>query len=483
MPEMNGFELCRQLKLDKTLNHIPLIFYTATYTDARDEELAMSLGASRFVLKPTEPEKLLAIIDDVIQESLDGHLPTPTKLQKPRQTIDELYSDSLSRKLQKKIDELEVQKRQIQLLTNALPVLIAEIDQEGRLRYVNQTYTQWYQRPYNYLIGQLLQDTLDEASYAVMMPYITQALAGERVTYEALLSFADGKERSISAQYIPYVDDKEQWCGFFALISDITQHKHHEQELKLHREQLETLVTQRTKQLEASKNDLEAFCYSVSHDLRAPLRAVSGFSEALAEDYGEMLDDVGHDYLRRIVNGTRQMTTLIHDLLSLYRISRNDMDTQIVDVSQIAHDVADDIQNNDSHKQIHFTIQNGISINADHGLLRIVLQNLFDNACKFHTGKNPIEIHFGSQIQNGQTILFVQDNGIGFEMAMATKIFTAFHRLHSQEEYPGTGIGLASVQRIIERHHGKIWAESVPGEGATFYFVLNLPSELLSQEA
>jgi signal transduction histidine kinase len=243
-------------------------------------------------------------------------------------------------------------------------------------------------------------------------------------------------------------------------------------ELQRARDEMEQRVIARTVQLEAANKELESFSYSVSHDLRAPLRGIDGFSQALLEDYGDHLDAQGKSYLQRVRAASQRMAELIDDMLSLSRVSRGEMKSETVDLGALAQNIAAELQNADRRRQVEFTIAAGLLAKGDTRLLRVVLENLLRNAWKF-TGKNSTaKIEVGVDRQNGQAVYFVRDDGAGFDMAFAEKLFGAFQRLHSSTEFQGTGIGLATVQRVIRRHGGRVWAESKVGQGATFYFTL-----------
>ncbi|MDD5189822.1 MAG: PAS domain S-box protein, partial [Dehalococcoidales bacterium] len=238
------------------------------------------------------------------------------------------------------------------------------------------------------------------------------------------------------------------------------------------RAESEEKLRQRTNELEASNREIEAFSYSVSHDLRAPLRALDGFSHIVLEDYGHKLDDTAKDYLNRIRKASQDMSQLIDDMLKLSRITRADLYFDDVDISAIAQSIAGELRAAQPERQAEFTIMPQMVANVDRQLLTIALRNLLDNAWKF-TSKCPVtRIEVGFTEQGGEKTYYIKDNGSGFDMAYADKIFRPFSRLHSEREFGGTGIGLAIVQRIIDRHGGRVWTEAAKGEGATFYFIL-----------
>jgi PAS domain S-box-containing protein len=255
-------------------------------------------------------------------------------------------------------------------------------------------------------------------------------------------------------------------------IRDITARKQTEAIIHKFNAELERRVKESTAQFTAANKELVAFSYSVSHDLRTPLRSIDGFSQALLEEYGNKLDDTGKTYLERIRKATQHMGRLIDDMLKLSRITQAEFKLEAVDLSKVVRAIAEAQKKENPDRSVDVIIQESIIVQGDPNLMQIVLENLLDNAWKF-TGKEAHpRIEFGTTVRDGKTACFIRDNGAGFDMAYVDKLFGAFQRLHKTAEFPGTGIGLATVRRIINRHGGHIWAEGEVGKGATFYFTL-----------
>ncbi|HLZ11033.1 MAG TPA: PAS domain S-box protein [Candidatus Acidoferrum sp.] len=256
-------------------------------------------------------------------------------------------------------------------------------------------------------------------------------------------------------------DESGRLRGFVKVTRDISERRRAEQE-----------SLQRNAELEVANRELEAFSYSVSHDLRAPLRGIDGFSQAILEDFAQQLDDTGKDYLRRIRAGTQRMGTLIDDLLDLSRVTRAEIHRETIDLSALANEIAADLRAGQPERKVEFKISAGLKAEGDSRLMRVALQNLLGNSWKFTSKRTQAQIEFGLDRSSGQCTYFVRDNGAGFEQAYVARLFGAFQRLHSMNEFPGTGIGLATVQRIVHRHGGKVWAEGLVDRGATIYFTL-----------
>ncbi|MBI5361197.1 MAG: hypothetical protein HZA48_11525 [Planctomycetes bacterium] len=259
--------------------------------------------------------------------------------------------------------------------------------------------------------------------------------------------------------------------GVMALRTQIARLRAEKDVLTLNKE-LEQRVIERTRLLESANKELEAFSYSVSHDLRAPLRSIDGFSQAILEDYSGKMEEECRSYLNRIRAASQRMAQLIDDILKLSRVTRVEMHSDSVDLSGICLSVAAELQKTANERKVEFVIKPGITVKGDSRLLHIAFENLLGNAWKFTSKREGARIEFGSMQKDGQPAYFIRDNGVGYDMAYSDKLFRAFQRLHTESEFPGTGIGLATVQRIINRHGGLVWSEGKIDEGAVFYLTL-----------
>lgn len=299
------------------------------------------------------------------------------------------------------------------------------------------------------------------------------AKSGELVGEWRIRRRNDGKVRWIIARGKILFDDAGKPWRMIGINMDVTERKEAEEQVRKLNAELEQRVMQRTAQLEAANKELEAFTYSVSHDLRAPLRHISGFSKILSEEFGSALPADAQHHLRRIEEGTVRMGQLVDDLLNLARVGRRDLSLQAVSLKSLAEEVIASLQSDLEGRTVEWKIGDLPYVDCDAGLMKQVFQNLLSNAVKFTRPRRQAVIEIGREERYGSTGIFVRDNGVGFSMKYADKLFGVFQRLHRVEDFEGTGVGLATVHRIIQKHGGRIWAEAELDKGATFYFSLD----------
>lgn len=344
--------------------------------------------------------------------------------------------------------------------------------------------TVWRNDAYEVLFGHPVTDFGNDSEYwislvhpeerATVRKMIEDALAARLPSWacEYRVRRADGSYAWVFDRgYVIHEDDGRP-LRMIGAMQDITARRVAEDEVRRLNAELESRVRDRTAQLQTAMKELETFAYSVSHDLRAPLRAIDGFTQAIVEDCATLLDDTGRGYLERVRKGCARMGALIENLLELSRVTRADMHRTPVDLAQLACSVLAEVVHTEPREGVDVTIHPMPAARCDPGLLRIALTNLLANAWKFTRHTAAPRIEFGTADQDGVTVYFVRDNGAGFDMGHAAMLFAPFRRLHSEAEFEGSGVGLATVQRIVSRHGGRIWAESRPEGGATFFFTL-----------
>jgi len=373
------------------------------------------------------------------------------------------FADGVATTLGEALRAKNARQRNREILESINDAFVA-CDAALHITYVNERMAQFWQRPAEQLIGMSLEAFARRPEDAeVIANYRAAIVSGKSSSFE---TFMVERQRWFETRVYPFAG------GVAGYVRDITRRKAAELQIRELNVELERRVRERTHQLELANADLEAFSYSVSHDLRAPLRAIDGFSQALEEDCAATLDGEGLRYLERVRAAAKRMSELIDALLDLARIARRPMSFVPVDLSKIAAGVIEDLRREDATRDVRVFVQDGLHAYGEPALIRACLDNLIGNAWKFTRDARAAEIHVGSDVPG---TFFVRDNGAGFDMTYANKLFGAFQRLHAPEEFEGTGVGLATVAKIVQRHGGGISGEGSVGQGATF--TITLPME------
>jgi PAS domain S-box-containing protein len=368
--------------------------------------------------------------------------------------------------------DARVGPEQLLALIDNTSAVIYMRDLDGRYMLINEEYERLFSVKREEIIGMTDHDIFPaELADEFRRNDLAAAKSGGPVQFEEIAPGEDGPHTYLTIKFPLLGPDGEPYavCG---ISTDITDRKHAEQEVKMFNVKLERRVMERTAELEASTKELDAFAYSVSHDLRAPLRSLHGFSQVLLEDYSDQLDETGVGHLRRLQVNATLMAQLLDDLLRLSRTTRVELRRQSIDLTSMSEAILADLAANEPERHVKVSVEPKLREDGDLHLVRLALQNLIANAWKFTAHREEAEITIGSVVQGTQRAFFVRDDGAGFDPRFQNKLFEPFQRLHSAADFEGSGIGLAIVQRVILRHGGVIWAESALGEGATFFFTL-----------
>jgi PAS domain S-box-containing protein len=384
-------------------------------------------------------------------------------------------------------EALDNERSRYRELFNSAPVGYIITNPQGVIQQVNAAAAMLLNETSEMLEGLPFARLLSKEARPLFFARLSRLTRQEADTVESWETTIQPHERALfccSLLANRVADSQGTLTGLRWIVRDISERKQTEERILRLNAELEQHVRQRTAALETANRELEAFSYSVSHDLRAPVRSIIGFSKALLEDYSERLDAEGLKFLQYAYEAGLRMSRLIDDLIELSRSTRGELRQKEVDLSALAMLVTAELRNRDPSRSVEVNIAAGLFAHGDEGLLRIALENLFSNAWKFTSRQSHPMIEFGATDQNSSTLFYVRDNGAGFNMAHAKRLFGVFQRLHSPEEFPGTGIGLATVRRIFTRHGGEIWANAEPNQGATFFFTLpnGLHTAALEQE-
>jgi len=343
----------------------------------------------------------------------------------------------------------------------------------GTLTFVNNAYCQYFGTKRDELIGKTFLPLIPEEDRDIVHDHIATLNPDHpATTFEHRVIGKDGDIRWQRWTNLASFDEQGRINEYQSVGNDVTDRRQAEIEVQNYRAHLEELVAERTAELQAKNLELEAFSYSIAHDLRTPLRAVTSFSQILLSDAEAKLNDDEKDSINRIITAGKYMAQLIDDILGLAHVVRNEMYFESVNISALCREAAIRLQQADPKHCVRWNIQNGLCVWGDHKALAVMINNLLENAWKFTRQSSAACIEFGAAQDQGEHVYYIKDNGVGFDMRYAPKLFRAFERLHSESEFEGTGIGLASVRHVIERHRGKVWAQAAVGEGTTIYFYL-----------
>jgi PAS domain S-box-containing protein len=385
----------------------------------------------------------------------------------------QLVARDITERKRATIELAESEARYRELVENAHDLVYVH-DLNGRFLAINRAAERTIGYTREEALSLSIADILVPEDYVRSLEYMAAVARGEEPppAFEADVMTKDGRQLTLEINARPVIRG-DRITGVQGVARDVTERKHAAAEIRALNDALELRVRERTAELEAANAELEAFGYSVSHDLRGPLRVIEGFSRMLIDDYGGSLDEAGRQYIDRVQASSQRMAQLIQDLLNLSRITRNAIQRSRVDLAAIAREVAEELRQSQPERECEFEIAPRAQASGDPSMLRILVENLLGNAWKYTNRHGSARIEFGTREQNGETIYFVKDDGAGFDMEYVGKLFHPFQRLHLASEFDGTGIGLATVERIVRRHGGRVWADGAVEQGATFCFTLD----------
>ena len=459
MPIMDGIRMSAAIK---ALRPETIIIIISAYGDTTYLLEAIELGVNHYIMKPIDYKKLFMTIAKCIN----------------------------SINLESRLREQNEHLRKLSRAVEQSPSMVIITDNNGIIEYVNPKFTKVTGYSAEEVNGKTPQIFKSDLTAPDLYRNLWKTITSGRVWHgEFLNRKKDGDLYWEAASIAPVFDEEGKISHFVSVKEDITSRKRAEEEiealnasLEARALELETVnnklkdafheVEAANRELEAANREMEAFNYSVSHDLKKPLTNINGYCQVILHLHAEELNEQTMHYLKDIYSGTLRMNRLIDTLLDFSRTSRCDMVKENVNLSGMARELAEELKRSEPERQVKFKIEDGVFAYGDASLLRVVMGNIIGNAWKYSARNETTTIEFNMMGHEGKRVYFVRDNGTGFDMAEADRIFHPFHRLHSREEYSGHGIGLAMVQRIIQRHGGRVWAEAKPEEGATFYFSL-----------
>ncbi len=436
MPRLDGIELCRLVRADADLRLTPILLVSAMRKDTESVVEGLQMGADEYLEAPYDPMRLIAQAARLIERK-------------------------------RYVDALRESENKYRMLVEQASDAIFILDQQGYFLEVNEQGCAMVAYPCDELLQFNMKDLIPEEDLINIPLRTTELREGKTVLVERRLLRKDGTLFHVEMSAKMLNDGR-----ILVIVRDTTARKLAEEEVRRLNASLEWRVAERTAQLEEANRELESFSYSVSHDLRAPLRFISGFTDLLEKRVAATLDETSLRYLSVISDSVKQAGDLIDDLLAFSRMGRAEMSHATVSMNQLVEEVRGRLASETAGRNIIWKIEELPEVTGDPAMLRIVWQNLLSNAVKYTRTRAAAVIEIGSVTAEHETILFIRDNGVGFDMRYVDKLFGVFQRLHHTEEFEGVGIGLANVQRIVHRHGGRIWAEGAPDGGATFHFSL-----------
>jgi PAS domain S-box-containing protein len=533
LPDISGYEVCTTLKANEITSVVPVVFLSAL-NETEEKLRGFAAGGVDYITKPFASEEVLVRVQTYLEmgrlrlqlKEQNRELQLKNEQLQVEGTECKRAAEKLAESFAKVEDskiatlnlledlktEIELRKRTEELLRETSDYLNSLIDyanapiitwdSQYKITRFNHAFEGLTGYSVSEMVGKELPILFSKDSRDESLRKIAQTSSGELwKAVEIPIQRKDGEIR-VALWNSANIFDKEgkEIVATIAQGQDITERKRVEKEFIGLNTELERTVSERTRELrdsqlallnlvddlnqtsrglafandalDAVNKELAAFSYSVSHDLRAPLRSIDGFSNALLEDCEDKLDDDGKKYLERIRWATQNMGRLIDDMLNLSRVTQSEFRQEQVDLSKMVHEIIDTNQQKNPLNGMTVNIQEDIIVQGDQRLMHIAMTNLLDNAWKFTGKQEHPQVEFGAIVKDGERIIFVRDNGVGFDMNYVGKLFGAFQRLHRFDEFPGTGIGLATVRRVMNRHGGQAWAESEVGKGATFFFTL-----------
>ena len=469
------------LKAVASLDHIYdlLIKKAITILSSNGVKTFLVAGFMLLLFHHLVTRHILKIADFVEHHDIDNENLKRLELNYPRmkpESKDELVTltdhlNNMQEKINSNYSKLKSSEEKYRRLVELAQEGIWTIDEKGSTIFVNPAMANMLGYSTDEMMGKHLFDFMDEQGKILATRNMNRRKSGIRETHDFEFLRKDGQRIYTNMATAPIYDTKGTYVGAIAGVMDITDRVRAEKDLRNHQQLLEAIVQERTKSLEVSNKELEAFSYSVAHDLRTPLRSITSFSQILYDEEFEKLSEDGRENLNRIIRSGKDMSQLIDELLELSRISRIDIQYTTVNISELAENIINQLLSHSPDRKTKITITENLQVTADKTLMKIMLQNLIQNAWKFTHKKDLSVIEIGQTDFNNHSCIYVKDNGIGFDMQYQHKLFEAFQRLHSID-YSGNGIGLATVKRILNRHGGEIWTEAKESVGATFYFTI-----------